>query len=207
MMNALALLTIPICALATIGCFATAKVPVVQHYRLDYVPQATERTPLPVVLRLSSFRTAAAYARSGIIYREGGHGIDTYPNRRWIADPGRMITDLLVRDLASSGLFRAVEQSPSRLQSDYIISGEIEEIEEVAASECAARLKIRVLLANASRENSPDSVLFQKSFTHNEPSRCTDIDDLVTAMSRALANISQQLQSDVYAAIVDDRGD
>ena len=188
-------------ALSLSGCFARASAPTIRHYRLSYAPPRIEASPAPIVLRIAPLRIDAVYASEAILYREGEFHVEAYSRHRWSADPARMITDLLQRDLAASGAFRAVQQGPSTLPSDYILRGEIEEIEEQSLPECRAHLRLRFLLTRANARASADSVAFQKVYTVDEPTRCGHADALVEAMSRALARLSEQLLGDVLAAV------
>ncbi len=202
--QALGALLASLCALA--GCFSLrVPSPRIQEYRLAYPSPAVEGAPVPVVLRLAPFRTASVYARESIVYRESAHTIGTYDYHRWAADPGSMIADLLARDFAASGLYRAVQQGPSPLRSDYELSGEIEQIEEQLLSGCASHLQLRALLLRAPAAKR-DPVLFQQTYAASEPCIADDTADMVAAMSRALQQISIRLQQDVHGAIAADQG-
>lgn len=194
-------LLLPAAGLLLSACFARTPTPIVHHYRLSYDPPHVEATPLPIVLRLAPLRIDSVYASEEIVYREDQFHVEAYRRHRWSADPARMITDLLQRDLAASGAFRAVQQGPSTLPSDYILRGEIEEIEERSQPECNAHLRLRVLLTRARPRDDSDAVAFQKVYEADEPTRCGHADALVESMSRALSQISVQLLTDVLDAV------
>lgn len=187
-----------------IGC-ATFKVPTpdIRDYRLEYPPPAMSGTPLPVVLQFSRFRSAAVYAREPIVYREGDYATGTYPYHRWVANPASMIADLLARDFSAAGLYRAVQQGASLLIADYELGADIEEIEErVSTGGCTAHLSMRVLLFRT--RVSEDPVMLREAYVADEPCGAKGPEALVGAMSRALQQISDRLQHDVYNAIASD---
>lgn len=188
------------------GCLSLrVPAPEVHEYRLDYPPPQIVGQPLPVVLRVAPFGAAAAYDRSGIVYRDDEYSTGAYFYRRWAAQPASMIADLLARDLTASGLFRAVQQGASVLPSDYDLTADVEEIEErTTAGLCTAHLRLRALLSRA-RAGSSSRVAFQKTYATDEPCSGNNSLDFVAAMSNALRTISTALQHDIYDAILRDR--
>lgn len=189
-----------------IGCASTFKVPApnIRDYRLEYPSPTLSGAPLSVVLQLARFRSNAIYAREAIVYREGDYATGTYPYHRWVANPASMIADLLARDFSASGLYRAVQQGASLLIADYELGADIEAIEErVLTGGCSAHLSLRVLLFRTRVSDTP--VMFRESYVADEPCAATGPDALVGAMSRALQQISERLQQDVYNAIAADR--
>jgi len=188
------------------GCFKlTAPPPAIQEYRLEYPPPSISGQPLPVVLDIAPFGSAAAYNRAAIVYRTSAYEMGTYFYERWITYPANMITDLLARDFTRSGFYRAVQQGASALPSDYSLSGEVDEIEERDYSKgCSAHLELQVLLFR-SRPLLRPRVVLQKAYSADEPCSESTAEGFVAAMSKALESISAQVQRDVYAAIVQDR--
>jgi ABC-type uncharacterized transport system auxiliary subunit len=178
--------------------------PVVHDYVLDYPPPHVEGRALPVILRIAPLAVAAIYDRQPIVYRDGIYSTGTYFDRRWSANPGSMVADVLARDFNDSGLYRAVQRAPSLLAGDYQVGGEIEAIEEEAgAGGCAAHLRLRMLVMRL-RLGKGDPVLLQRTYTGDEPCPCNQPGALVAAMSHGLEKISAQLQRDVYEAIAAD---
>ena len=182
------------------GCVHLSQpAPAIQDYRLAYTAPAITGAPLPVVLGVPALRVAAVYDRETMVYREGEYGTGTHYYSRWSANPGSMVADLLARDFADSGLYRAVERGLTLLPVDYQLTGEIEEIEErMTADGCSAYLRVRLLLVDA--RGGADAVRLRKAYGGSEPCRC-DADAVAAAMSRALERISSALQHDTYDAI------
>lgn len=189
-----------------IGCASTFNIPApdIRDYRLSYDPPEVTGAPLPVVLQLARFRTAAIYAREAIVFRNGDYATGTYPYHRWVANPASMISDLLARDFSSSNLYRAVQQGASLLIADYELGADIEAIEErVVTGGCSAHLSLRVLLFRT--RVSDDQVMLRETYEADEPCATTGAEALVAAMSRALQQISERLQRDVHGVIAGDR--
>ena len=201
-------LALLVAATAMAGCFSLRQpAPEVRSYRLDYAPPALSGVhPLPVILRIAPLSTNAVYDRLAIVFRDDPYSTGTYLADRWGASPGHMLADLLARDFASSGLYRAVQQGPSVVASGYQLSGQIEELEErETAGACVAHARLRFLLARTTAGATPP-VRLQATYNEDEPCACADVHAFVAAMSRAVERISDQLQREVYTTIAAEVG-
>jgi ABC-type uncharacterized transport system auxiliary subunit len=175
--------------------------PTVREFRLDYPPPVITETPLPVTIGVPPLGVATIYDREPIVYRDDAYATGTYPYDRWSANPGSMVADLLARDLAAAEVYRAVQQGPSVLPSDFQLTGEIEEMEERTTEYgCRAHLRLRMLLVRT-RATHSDPVLLQRTYTEDEPCRCNDPHALAAAMSDALERLSMHLQGDIHDAL------
>lgn len=193
-------------ALALIGLVAgcvrlSQPAPAIHDYRLDYTPPVIKAESLPITIRVLPVRVAAIYDRQLIVYRKDLYSTGTYFDSRWSVNPGNMVADLLARDLAASGVYRAVQHGPAVLPSDYQLTAEIQEIEERITTEgCAAHLQLRILLLQT-RAGEGDPVLLAGLYTGDDPCACNEPRALAEAMSRGLERISAQLQQEVYDSI------
>jgi ABC-type uncharacterized transport system auxiliary subunit len=187
------------------GCFSLSQpAPQLRDYRLDYPPPAVAGAPLSATIRVPPLGVTAIYDRLAIVHRADTYSTVPSFYDRWSTNPGSMVADLLARDLADSGVYRAVQQGPSPVPSDYQLTGEIEAIEERATdSGCAADLRLRVLLVRT-RTMSNDPVILRATHAETESCPCHEAHALAQAMSRALRRLSERLQQQVYDAIAAD---
>jgi len=186
--------------LALAGCASlSVKPPQVREYTLAYDPPALGLTPLPVVLRVVPLQVASAYAGQGIVYRDSAYDIGSYPYQHWVTDPGGMVTDLLARDLSASAAYRLVQEGPSLLPSDYDLAGHIGAIEERLTDGCSAHLELRIAVHR--RHGRRERVLLNRAYSADRPCDGKATAATVAAMSKALEQISSELQRDVHQAI------
>ena len=188
--------------LPLLGCVHLSQpAPRTRDYRLDYPPPQIDGATLPVVLRMAPLRVAAVYDRDAMVYRDDTYSTAASFYNRWSANPGNMLADLLARDLAASGKYRAIQQPPAALANDFQLSGEVEEFEERRRDDgCAAHARLRILLAQVGITSS-DPVRLRTTYSEDEPCICADPRALAAAMSRAVQRLSTQLQQDVYGAL------
>ncbi|GIW43345.1 MAG: hypothetical protein KatS3mg077_0627 [Candidatus Binatia bacterium] len=185
------------------GCLSLVPVtPAPRDYVPDYTPPVLQHRQLPVVLRLAPVRVAAIYDREPFAYRRGAYRVGYYYYHRWATAPGQLLTDLLVRDFTQSGLYRAVQQGPSVLVADYQLDLRVDRFdEEIHLSGCSAAIVLHASLQSFHSELR-DPVRLQRVYAETEPIACNEPEAFVAGVSRVLARLSQQLQSDVYDAIV-----
>jgi hypothetical protein len=89
--------------------------------------------------------------------------------------------------------------------NDYILNGDIEEIEERTTGDgCEAHLALRVLLLRTGA-GAGDPIVLRWEHAEAEPCTCNDPLALAAAMSKALERISTQLQQGVYDAVANDQ--
>jgi ABC-type uncharacterized transport system auxiliary subunit len=128
--RALALMSVLISILVS-GCMSRIKYP--NYYTLHFSPVVD---PPPKKDRLPSIAVrqfqAPPYLRQGpIVYRISPGQIGFYEYHRWAVDPRSAITDAVVDRLAASGNFAKVLVYDGRADVDYILSGRLENLDEV----------------------------------------------------------------------------
>jgi ABC-type uncharacterized transport system auxiliary subunit len=197
-------LAVAVLFFALAGCFGglSRPVPPTYEYQLDYPPPEADAASLPAVVRVGRFHAAELYSRTEIAYREDEYRVASYAYHRWATDPASMVGSLVARDLAASGVYRAVLRRPSPVRGDYEIDGEIEAIEERSGPPCVAHVELRGLLLRSRGGGEP--IVFQRPYEADEPCTGNDPGSVVAAMSRAVANVSAALRQDVHEAIAAD---
>jgi ABC-type uncharacterized transport system auxiliary subunit len=197
-----AALAVSALALVLAACGALSSAPArVRTFRLEYPPPAAaDPSPTAVTLRVLRFSAMVPYDRQGFVYRDGPYDIGVDDYNRWLANPSEMVTDLLARDLAASKAYQAVLVAPSALPVDFELNGQIETFEERGGNGCTAALRLRVLLVRVPPKG-PRRVVLQDVFAADEPCKSGDPAAFAEAMSRAMQNVSNQVQIAVRAAV------
>jgi ABC-type uncharacterized transport system auxiliary subunit len=115
------------------GCFMGRSTET-KFYLLDYIPtppkERLDKGFYPYVLRVKDPTIAEAYGRSQIVYRQNAHQMQFYSYHLWAVDPERMVGDLLVKHLRAARLFQNVSRAVEEFQPDYVLSCEVQAIEE-----------------------------------------------------------------------------
>jgi len=175
----------------------------VEYYSLEYDPPVIEtRKPLSAVIRIDQFRMAPIYSSNRILFRERSYQSDEYYYHKWRAAPGDLVTYFLSRDLMASSLFKAVFSNAGTSISSHVIEGMVEEFfEKDIGDRQEAILSVSISLLAENKLNINGGVLLQKRYTVKEQCGIKHPRALAEAMSKAMAEVSGMIITDVYNAI------
>ena len=173
-------------------------------YTLEYAAQPmNDLKPLPFVLRVERFSASPLYQTENIVYREKPFKKESYSFYQWRAKPEDMVSYFLMRDLQQSGLFKAVLPAAGGMPSTHLVFGNVEEFLE-ADQEPAwqAVLAVTIVLLGQKEPDIMKSILLQKTYTATETCKLKNPQAVAEAMSRAMAQVSQQMIRDIHQALV-----
>ena len=134
-------------------------------YSLTGPRMASEKGNGPRLL-VSELGAAPGYDSQRLAYRVSPNELRYYLHRQWIAEPPRMLAEMLVRHLKVSGRFSQVARSEKLRDPDAVLDGTIDAIEEVDLPDgWQARLAMSFQL----RKPDTEQVLVRHSFDVSMP--------------------------------------
>lgn len=187
-----------------IGCSSGSKSSLaVRHYALEYgSPAFKESGPVSDSIRVEALSVVRNFSTTSMVYRSKPYVYSDDAFNRWKVKPSVMISDMLLRDMRSAGLFGGVFSDADRESGDYTLGGVIEELYEQEEKDAGrAVLALNMTLLNTSRQNAGGRLVFQKSYRTVEVMEKGDAESLARAMSRAMETLSKQIILDTYTAI------
>jgi uncharacterized lipoprotein YmbA len=119
-------------ALLMAGCGGKILYP--HYYALDIPPApvpAVSDSRLPATLAVRRFETPPYLRQGRIVYRQSPAEIGFYDYHRWAADPAATVTTAVIDSLRSSRLFSFVKPYDGQGQQDYLMSGRLEQLDEI----------------------------------------------------------------------------
>jgi len=172
----------------------------IEYYTLEYdPPAAVERQALPYVIRVLQFSVSPVYNSNRIIYRDKSYNRQAYSYYKWRANPARLVTYFLSRDLKESGIFKAVLPGESRVAPAYLVEGTVDEFLEVAGNEnWHAVLAVSIVLMDENQTDISQKVLFQKTYRTRKSCEKKHPRALAAAMSLAMSEISVSIIDDLF---------
>lgn len=176
-------------AVLVAGCGGT--VPESRYYVLHY-EAAPDRShpPLDLVLGVESFSTQPLYRDRRIAYRASENEVVYYPYRYWAASPGELVADQLANHIRQVGLVRALELAPFGHSPDWLLSGHVQEFNQVKrGEETAARLEITVRLESLEDRR----ILREEILAVEKPVHGRGPEDVAEAMSVAVHDAGEQV--------------
>ena len=131
--NALRIVCLSAIVVAAAACGGKIQYP--KYYVLNVpsapAPSGAQARPLLGSVAVRNF-SAPSFLRSGpIVYRESAEQINFYQYHRWAVDPRASVTNALLQNIQARGLFASVTQYDGREASDYLITGKLDQLEEI----------------------------------------------------------------------------
>lgn len=198
--NLLALVCL-IAALASLaGCGGKIRYP--NYYVLNLpapVPQATQPKPLLGSVAVREFR-APAFLRAGpIMYRQSAEQLDFYDYHRWAVDPRSAITNAVVQNMQTGGVFHSVHLFDGREASDYLVTGTLDHLEEVDQShDVFVEVRVSAQLMDLRTGN----VLWRDASSETTKLEHRDVPDIVAGISQTAEGAVEHLVSSMQNRVV-----
>jgi len=190
------------------GCLGLAKPPnKVSYYTLEYEsPHVADGVTLDCAVRIHRFGVAPAYNSAKIIFRDASFKRDAYAYHKWRAFPGDLISHFLTRDMRAAGLFTAVVPWESRVPTQFLMEGSVDEFFEWDTDEgWKAVLSVTVTLIKEKEPDVSKKIKFQKSYRVRESCALRTPQEVAAGMSRAMRKISEQIIRDVYDSLKEEK--
>ncbi len=135
------------------------KVQSTRLYLMDYVPIVEKPDdapgPLPYSVQVREFKIPRTFDRTRIVYRYSPHELNYYRYYQWAVPPRVMITDLVEKHVAASGLFEVVQREFFDERPDYEVKGTIIALEKFESGEFGGSHLAMSLEEEEAPEESP----------------------------------------------------
>ena len=162
------------------GCGATRPS---RYYQLTVPAEAgavEKADAVPVTLLLGQLFTSHLYREDRIVFGNGAEQLGTYEYQRWAEPPTEMIQEVMLRELRSSGRYRAVHYRRSNMQGDFAIRGRLYDFKEVDVGQMSARVTLELEM----RDLKSGATVWTHYYTHDEPTNGKDVPALVAALDK-----------------------
>jgi ABC-type uncharacterized transport system auxiliary subunit len=175
----------------------------ISYYAFDY-PSPTKESDSPVkdTLMIYRFLPARSVSLDSLVISEDKEGEQTYFKYRWEENPADMITDLILRDLQTAGLFERVVDQLSSVRYRYALQGNIKTLQGVIKDgKARAILDMELILTDFDAPIGRDKTILKKSYKIETPSKDTEPASIIEAMNKAIENLSQKLRTDMKLSL------
>lgn len=142
--------------------------------------QAADPAPAPVTLLVGNLFAADLYREDRIVYSTAGEQMGTYEYERWAEPPAEMIQEVLLRELRSSGRYRAVFVHRSDTNGDFLLRGRLYDFKEVSENGMVARLKVDFEM----RDLKNGATVWTHYYQHDEPVSGKNVPAVVAALDK-----------------------
>lgn len=142
--------------------------------------QAADPPPAPVTLLVGNLFASDLYREDRIVYSTAGEQMGTYEYERWAEPPTEMIQEVLLRELRSSGRYRAVFVHRSDANGDFLLRGRLYDFKEVSENGMVARLKVDFEM----RDLKNGATVWTHYYQHDEPVNGKNVPAVVAALDK-----------------------
>jgi ABC-type uncharacterized transport system auxiliary subunit len=191
-------LAMTLVALSTLAALAgcAGKVGRTNYYTLNLPappdPPAAENAHITVAIR--EFR-APAYLRQGaIVYKPSPEQIGLYAYHRWAIDPCEFVTQSIIARLDATGAFSHVKHYDGQPDADYIISGRLENLEEI---DYEGGVKVEVAVSAQMTKLDTGTIVWSKAVSEVGEVNQNDVPTVVSEMSHTMERAIEKLLTPV----------
>jgi ABC-type uncharacterized transport system auxiliary subunit len=180
------------------GCGGAVKYP--NYYTLHVPPPPDPPTPgnVHATLAIREFRSPVYLRQGAIVYKTSPDQIGFYNYHRWAADPREFLTNAVADRLRASGNFSQVKVYDGRPDFDYVLSGRIEELEEI---DYEGGIKVQVAISAQMVSVATGATVWTNSVSEVGTVSQRDVPAVVSAMNGTMGRAIEKLLSPAPTAI------
>jgi ABC-type uncharacterized transport system auxiliary subunit len=178
------------------GCVSNRPV---HYYTLGApAPQTAAGMPDGVTLLVGAIATPEALQDERIRYRTGTNEAGAYEYHRWTEQPGLLVRTAVLRALRDSGKYRRVLEAGSTANGDYLLSGKLEEFDEVDQASIQTRISLYVELIDRKTNQN----IWDRTIEREEPVSGKSVVEVVQSLDRNLQHVAAETaaQLDLFLA-------
>src|SRR5258707_15695958 len=159
-------------------------------------PPPAENVHAAVAIR--EFR-APAYLRQGAIaYKPSPEQIGFYAYHRWAINPCEFVTNSVIEHLRASGDFARVKPYDGRRDIDYVLSGQLEKLEEI---DYEGGVKVEVAISAQMTNLATGLTVWTNAVSEIGDVNKRDVPDVVSEMNRTMERAIRKLLSPMPADV------
>ncbi|MCK4958126.1 MAG: membrane integrity-associated transporter subunit PqiC [Planctomycetes bacterium] len=157
----------------------------------------------PHVLKVRRFRVSDTFSGNQLIYRTGAMTYEPDFYNKFLASPGSMITDQIIRWLSDSGIFAHVTDTGSETEDNLLLEGNIQSIYGDYSDPKNNLAVIEIRIHAMDTTGAKNTVIFHKTYKASatlksiSPSQINGTAELVKGLNLCLKNIFTEIEGDL----------
>src|SRR5258705_2504286 len=153
-------------------------------------PPAAENAHAAVAIR--EFRAPAYLKQGAIAYKPSPDQIAFYAYHRWAINPCEFVTNSVIERVRSSGHFARVMPYDGRPGIDYVLSGRLEELEEI---DYGGGVKVEVAISAQMTNLATGTTVWTNAVSEAGDVNKHDVPAVVSEMNRTMERAIEKLLS------------
>jgi len=141
-------------------------------------------------LAVREFRSPTYLRGGAIVYKTSPEQIGFYNYHRWAVDPREFVTNAVAENLRASGHFAQVKLYDGRSDVDYVLSGQLEKLEEI---DYEGRVKVEVEISAQMTNLKTGATVWTNDVSEVKAVSHRDVPAVVAAMNQAMGQAIEKL--------------
>lgn len=152
-------------------------------------------------LRIRRFNVDEAFMTKQLAYRLGEFRYESDYYHQFLVLPGMMITEKARDWLADSGIFGRVSSVGSRLESKYMLEGNVITLHADFRNESAPAAVTEIRFFLIAGPDANETVALARTYRAESPISARTAEAVVEALSKSLTEILTRLEPDIEKAV------
>jgi len=163
-------------------------------------PVAAQGTRTSIAVR--EFQSPVYLRQGPIVYRTTPEEIGFYEYHRWATDPRVLVTSAVADHLRASRQFSAVSTYNGHPESDYIVSGKLEKLEEL---DYQSRVEVEVAMSVQITRVATGATVWSNAVSEVGTVSQRSVPGVVSQMNRTMELAINKLLSTIPTALASDK--
>src|SRR6202142_4652751 len=157
-------------------------------------PPPAEKVHATVAIR--EFRAPAYLKQGAIVYKPSPEQISFYAYHRWATNPCEFVTNSVIDRLRASGNFARVKPYDGRPDTEYVLSGRLEKLEEI---DSAGGVKVEIAISAQMTNLATGQNVWTNAVSEVGDVNKRDVSAVVSEMNRTMERAITKLLSPIPA--------
>src|SRR5579859_6574790 len=188
------------CLAALVSVAGCGRVRYPKYYTLN-LPAPADPPPAENVHAAVAIRefSAPAYLKQGaIVYKPSPEQIGFYAYHRWATNPRDFVTNSVIERLRASGDFARVKPYDGRPDTEYVLSGRLERLEEI---DYEGGVKVEVAISAQMTNLATGATVWTNAVSEVGDVNKRDVPAVVSEMNRTMERAIKKLLSPIPADV------
>lgn len=173
-----------------VGCAGNVKYPNYYTLHVPPPPDPPAREGVRASLAIREFRSPVYLRQGAIVYKTSPEQIGFYNYHRWAVDPREFLTNAVADRLRAGGNFAQVKLYDGRGDIDYVLSGRLEELEEI---DYEGGVKVRVAISAQITNLATGATVWTNSVSEDGTVGQRDVPAIVSEMNGTMERAIEKL--------------
>ena len=180
------------------SCGGRVRYPSYYTLNLPAPPDPPPAESVHATVAIREFRAPSYLKQGAIVYKTSPEQIGFYAYHRWAMNPSQFVTNSVIERLRASGDFARVKSYDGRPDTEYVLSGRLEKLEEI---DYEGGVKVEVAISAQVTNLATGAAVWTNSVSEVGEVSKRDVPAVVSEMNRAMERAITKLLSPIPAEV------